>query len=86
MPVRMLFTHWRDLTRLRRATLLSSWKNHSGKLGALSAQDVGHLLKVYNDFVHSNQPPDFPNRKLLPYLLYRLKNIRDEGSFKQYLD
>lgn len=86
MPVKILITHWRDLARLRRATLLSGWKNKPGRLPDLSDEEVHHLLDVYNDFVKSNRPPEFPNRKLFSYLASRSKYLRNEGSFKQFVD
>jgi hypothetical protein len=66
-PVRILRTYWRELPRLRRATLLGDWDRNRKKTSSKDDKQnldnkVTQLLDAYDKFELSNQPSQASNQ------------------------
>lgn len=95
MPVRILFTRWRELPRLRRATWLGDWdqrrkkimagtnENKESQIEQLDAQ-VKLSLDVYDDFVRTSYPLAFTGGGVGAYIPYLITKF-NEGRFGQYV-
>jgi hypothetical protein len=73
-PVKILYTPWRELPRLRRATLLGGWKPHTKKAGDSPDAEYRQLLEAYDEFQDAKQFTEYPTGSFQEFLAFLVKN------------
>lgn len=73
-PVMILRTPWRELPRLRRATLLGGWKQYAKKAGDSSDAEYRQLLEAYDKFQDSEQFTEYRKGSFQEYLAFLGRN------------
>lgn len=78
VPIKIMFTPWRSLPRLRRATLSGGWNRHNNAPGSQNTA-YSQLLAAYEDFGSFDQQQKFRRGSFLNYL----GSIRSADAGKQ---